>query len=522
MTNNFVPDSVSSPATSDHPPVVPFSDDVPPLSSMIEPAPSMEEVEREVAEAMMAMSPTDAAELGGEVGGAHGAQPGTELIGTVVGVSDDDVFLEFGVKSQGVVPRSQFGKKEVLDRGRRVDVVVERVDADSGLLIVSRQGAIQRATWTNLARGMIVEGRVIGVIKGGLEVDLRGIRAFMPGSQVDTAPLKDISVLLNQTVRCEVMELDRRHKNVLLSRRKVMERERAEAREKLKAELAVGQVRHGVVGTITDFGAFVNIGGIDGLLHISDLSWANVEKVADILSPGQEVEVLVLKVDQARDRISLGLKQTQPDPWATVSQRYPVGTALKARVVRMADFGAFAELEAGIEGLIPISEMGWSRTQRTSDAVSIGAMVDVVVIRVELEKRRIALSMKQVQEDPWNGVLETFTPKSLVQGKVTRLADFGAFVEIAPGVEGLIHISEMADRRIKACSEVVQVGQEVETRVLGVDRENRRISLSIKAVAALTAVASSMEPHETQPGKPPAKKRKKPLRGGLATYFDWS
>jgi small subunit ribosomal protein S1 len=343
----------------------------------------------------------------------------------------------------------------------------------------------------------------------------------MPGSQVDIVQMKDISLLLNQMVRCEVVELDRRTKSVILSRRKILEREMAESREKLKAELAVGQVRPGVVRGITDFGAFVDLGGVDGLLHIRDISWGQVAKVSDVLKPGQRVEVLVLKIDTKQDRISLGLKQIQPDPWSDAPDKYPVGTSLKARIVRIADFGAFAELEPGVDGLIPISEMGWSRIKKSSDAVAVGSLVDCVVIRVEPDKRRIALSMKQLQADPWAGVFEGFSVNSIIKGKVTRLADFGAFVEIAPGVEGLVHISEMSDKRVNSCGDVVQSGQEVEARVLGVDQANRRISLSIKAVHAPTAaeVQSAVATHNATPKV--EKKRKKPLRGGLSSHFKW-
>jgi small subunit ribosomal protein S1 len=252
-------------------------------------------------------------------------------------------------------------------------------------------------------------------------------------------------------------------------------------------------------------------------VHISDLSWGTVEKVTDVLSPGQEVEVKVLKIDKERGRISLGLKQAQPDPWAAVPERYPVGSALKVRVIRTADFGAFAELEPGVEGLIPISEMGWARVHSPSSVVSVGDMVDAVVIRIEAEKHRLALSMKQAQADPWAGVLDTFSEQSLVTGRVTRLADFGAFVELVPGVEGLIHISELSDRRVGSCGEVVKVGDEIESRVLGVDQENRRISLSLKQVQAPSVPEESAVP---EPAKP-KKKRKRPLRGGLTSHFDW-
>lgn len=479
--------------------------------------PSLDDIDREVAEAMAAMAPADMAQLSG--GRPAAVEPGSELVGTVVGVSDDDIFLELGQKSQGLLPRSQFGKKESVEVGRRVDVVVERIDPESDLVIVNRKGAIQRASWTNLAVGMIIEGKITGVIKGGLEVNLNGIRAFMPNSQVDIAPMKDVSILLNETVRCEVIELDRRDKNVLLSRRKVIERDRAATREKLKGELAVGQVRKGIVKTIMEYGAFIDLGGIDGLAHIRELSWGNVEKVSDVLSPGQEVEVQLLKIDHERDRISLGIKQCLPDPWVGIDERCPVGTTLKVRVVRLANFGAFAELEAGVEGLIPISEMGWSRVNKVSDVVSEGAMVDAVVLRLEADKRRIALSIKQAQPDPWEGVAESYAVRSLITGRVTRLADFGAFVELSPGVEGLIHISELADRRVKTCADVVSVGQVVETRVLGVEPESRRISLSIKQVNEPAETDTQSPASPEMPKKP--KKRKKPLRGGLASHFDW-
>jgi small subunit ribosomal protein S1 len=478
-------------------------------------------LDREIADAMAEMAPADMAELSGDVTSDGRVAQGTELVGTVVGISDDDVFLEFGPKSQGVLPRTQFGKKEPVEIGRRVDVVVEKVDPDSGLIQVNRKGAIQRATWTNLAVGNLVEGRATGLIKGGLEIDLKGIRAFMPGSQADIHPMKDISVLLNQNIKCEVIELNRKHKNVIVSRRKVLEREMEQQREQLKAELQEGQLRKGIVRRITEFGAFVDLGGIDGLLHIRDISWGTVDKVTDVLSVDQEIEVMVLKIDKKKDRISLGLKQALPDPWQGVAERYPVNEKVKARVVRLADFGAFAEVEPGIEGLIPISEMSWGRIRNVSEAVSAGDVVDCVIIRAEPEKRRIALSMKQAQADPWAGVLEGYTPQSLVKGKVTRLTDFGAFVELTPGVEGLIHISELSDKHVKSCSEVVRVGEEVETRVLGVNPENRRISLSIKAVHAPTGDGEAAIEHADNQRHQKQKTRKRPLRGGLASHFEW-
>jgi small subunit ribosomal protein S1 len=330
--------------------------------------------------------------------------------------------------------------------------------------------------------------------------------------------MKDISVLLNERVRCEVIEIDKRGKNVIVSRRHVLEKERAEAREKLLTELAVGQTRRGIVRNIVEFGAFVDLGGVEGLVHIRDVSWGTVEKVSDVLSPGQEIEVKVLKIDSKRERISLGYKQAQPDPWKDVAARFPLGTDVRVRVVRLADFGAFAEVEPGVEGLIPISEMGWGRVHRTSDAVTVGAVVPAVVIRVEPEKRRLALSIKRAQPDPWAGVLESFAVDSWAPGKVTRVTDFGAFVELVPGVEGLVHISEMSDKRVRAAGDVVSVGQDVQTRILGVDQENRRISLSLKRKPELAEVPPEAVPDRKHAQK---KKRTKPLRGGLASHFEW-
>lgn len=496
----------------------------PPTVAEPETEPDMAAIDREVADAMAGMDSADLAELGAGITQADpgltadSVEPGTELTGTVVGISGDDVFLEFGPKSQGSVPKSQFGKKEVLDRGRRVDVVVERYDAESGLLIVSRKGAVQRATWANLTKGQIVQGRVTGVVKGGLEMSLSGIRAFMPASQVDIAPMKDVSVLLNESLEVEIIEFDRRAKNVLVSRRRLLEKQRTEAKEKLKAELEVGQVRQGVVKSIMDYGAFVDIGGIDGLVHIRELSWGTVDKVSDVLTEGQKIEVKVLKIDEDRERVSLGLRQTQPDPWTDVSERFAMGAKVKARVMRIVNFGAFLEVVPGVEGLLPVSEMAWGRVNNPSDVVSVGDVVDAVVIRLEPKRRRMALSLKQAQPDPWEGVLAGFTEQSLVKGKVTRLVDFGVFVELTPGVEGLIHISELSDRRVKSCGEVVKEGEEIEARVLGIDKDNRRISLSIRAVASPAADAV---PASVEEAPKPKKKRKKPLRGGLDAHFDW-
>lgn len=476
-----------------------------------------EALNREVEEAMAQMSTDEKATL---ASGTDLPEPDSEDAvrrGTVVAIHGDDVFIDLGEKNQGVVPLSQFGGKDAhLSIGQAIEVIVDRHDPDSGLIFCSREGAVRPADWKTIKRGMVVEGRVTGMNKGGLELVLKGIHGFMPASQVAERSVKDISCYIGETLRCEVINVNRRDKSVTLSHRKVEERERAEAREKLMTELEVGQVRQGVVIKLADYGAFVDLGGVDGLAHISDLSYSPVEKVSDVLTPGQTIEVKVLKIDNERGRISLGVKQAQPDPWNNVEGKYPVGTQFKVRVSRLADFGAFASLEEGVDGLIPLSEMSWSRVPNAAAVVEAGQMVDVVVIRVEPQKHRIALSMKQAQPDPWSDVFGNFSEDAVVDGKVTRLADFGAFIELMPGVEGLAHISELSDKRIKNCAEVLKVGQEIKVRVLKVDPEQRRISLSLKMADAEMHADQTAE-HE--PAKP--KKRQKPLRGGLESGWDW-
>ncbi|MCB9851367.1 MAG: S1 RNA-binding domain-containing protein [Phycisphaerales bacterium] len=482
-------------------------------------------IEKEVSEAMSGMASGDLAEM------TLGASPSAESsddaddvgvqLGRIEAIHGDDVFISLGQKTQGVISKSQFTAKETVAVGEPVEVVVDRYDRENDLLILSRKGRARNAAWDLLKPGDIVEGRIVGLNRGGLEVQLKGIKAFLPASQVDVMHVKDISIFLNEMVRCEVLEIDRRGKSLTVSRRKILEKERAEKRDELVKELEVGQVRKGVVGNLTDFGAFVDLGGVDGLIHISDLSHKQVKRPADVVKTGDVVEVKVLKIqdDKGKQRISLGLKQTQPDPWTNVENRFAVGSTHRVRVVRLADFGAFAELEEGVEGLIPISEMSYSRIGKPSEVVEVGQTVDACVLRVEPNKHRIALSIKQAQPDPWAEVIEGYTPDSMVDGKVTRLADFGAFVELAPGVEGMIHISELSDKRVRACSDVVKVGQEVKARVVKVDPQNRRIGLSLKPAGGKDAVAA--EAIDFGKSKKPKKKDRK-LRGGLSSDWDWA
>lgn len=529
-------DQLSPPKVgSEQPPVEPTSPSVDSLSGSAQtggasasPAPTPPAspggmdaaLQKEVDAAMADMSPDELAAVTVGDDGGPGSVEGVQL-GRIEAVRGDDVFISLGDKSQGVLSKSQFTPEESLAVGEPVEVVIDRYDRDSDLLILSRKGQARSVEWDLLKPGDIVEGRVVGLNRGGLEVQLKGIKGFMPASQVDVMHVKDISILLNEMVKCEVLEINRKGRKLTLSRRAVLEKERAANRAQMLKELEPGQVRKGVVGNLAEFGAFVDLGGVDGLIHISDLSWGQIKHPSEVVKEGEVVEVKVLKVQESdgKTRISLGLKQAQPDPWEKVADQFPVDSTQRVRVVRLADFGAFVELSEGIEGLIPISEMAYSRIGKPAEVVSVGETVDAKVIRVEPKRRRIALSIKQARPDPWAEVLESYEPDSKVSGKVTKLMDFGAFVELAPGVEGLIHISELADRRVGSCAEVVKPGQEVEARVLKVDGENRRISLSLK------------EPGKGKPEKPTAeldlgkrkpKKKDRKLRGGLSSEWDWS
>jgi small subunit ribosomal protein S1 len=429
----------------------------------------------------------------------------------VVAISGDDIFVDAGPKNQGVVPRQQFGENPP-QVGQYVELILDYYDADSGLLVMSRENAVKAANWATLERGAVVEGRVTGMNKGGLEVDLKGIRAFMPASHVDVHRIHDISTLIGERVTCVVTEVDRKDQNVLVSRRKYLEKEQAEVREKTFASLNEGDTVTGKVARIADFGAFIDLGGVDGLLHIKDLSYGRVEKVADVVKVGDLVEVKVLRVDSKKQRISLGLKQARPDPWLDVEQKYSPGMRIKVRATKLVQFGAFAEVEEGVEGLIPLSEMSRiKRVMKPSEVLHTGDIVEVQILKVDAKERRISLSIKELEEDPWAGAVEHFPAQGTVKGKVTRTTDFGAFVELKPGVEGLVHISELSENRVRSVGEVVSAGQEVEVRVLGVDPEKRRISLSMKPALEETLAARNDSLGMAKP-----RKRKKPLRGGLS------
>ena len=472
---------------------------------------------REVADQVGDLAPQD---LERRMSAAELHPPPTDgkgrIVGRVVSLHGPDVFVDIGSKSEGVLPLDEFEPDEPPQVGQMLSLVPQGFDRESGLMRLSLREAKVQADLESLCVGDVVKARVTGSNIGGLELRLHGLRGFMPMSQVDLVRHDDFASYIGHWLECEVTEIDRRGKKVVLSRRRVLEREREEERKQLRFQLAEGQVRKGVVRRLTDFGVFVDLGGIDGLLHISDLSYARVQHPSELLKEGQEIEVKVLKVDLVKDRISLGMKQLATDPWAQVAVKYRVGETLEGRVTKLLDFGAFIELEPGVEGLIPISELSWTqRVRHPKDILNVGDAVRIVVLAVTSEKRKISLSLKALATDPWAGVAERYQPEAVVSGAVTRLTDFGAFVQLEDGIEGLIHISQLSEQRVRSVKDVVEPGKVIQVRVLAVDPEQRRISLSLKGMG------EKPEPHpvaaQAEGAPPPSqKKRKKPLRGGLS------
>ncbi|MCE9589537.1 MAG: S1 RNA-binding domain-containing protein [Planctomycetes bacterium] len=444
--------------------------------------------------------------------------------GRITAIRDDDVFVDLtgiDAKHQGVVPLTQFERPPRL--GSIMDFVVERIDEKEGVVHLSREGAVTRGTWDTLTRGAIIEARCTGTNKGGLELEMvGGIRAFMPASQADLHHIDNLETFVGQKLHAIVHEIDRKGRKVIISRRAFLEKDRAAKRIKLMAELEVGQTREGKVSSVVEYGCFVDLGGVDGLVHVSDLSYTHVNKPADVVKVGQDVTVKVLKIDKEKDRISLGLKQVAPDPWGGVGERLKPGSQVSGRVLRTADFGVFIEVEPGIEGLLPASEMSWKRHAKPSDLVKPDEVLRLAVLAVDPAKRRLTLSLKQSQGDPWVGASHTFARNTVVEATVLSTTEFGAFMELTPGVEGLVHISELADRRVNTVEDVVKPGEKHQVRVLEVDEDNRRIRLSIKAVkeplpeAAPAAKASDDKKPAAAPAKAGKPKANPNLKGGIA------
>jgi len=414
---------------------------------------------------------------------------GDIIRGRVLKVLGAEVVIDIGYKSEGVLPVHEvtgYDGKITVKPGDELDVFIERLENNSGYIVLSREKAERMLVWDRIEAAFKadepISGRVIERVKGGLAVDVGGVKAFLPGSLIDTKPVKNLDALRGHEYKFKIVSFDKKRNNVVLSRRAIVEVEQAAAKADTFSRLQEGQHTHGIVKNITDYGVFVDLGGVDGLLHITDVSWGRVNHPSEYFNVGDEIEVVVLKFDPTAERVSLGYKQKSQDPWHDVVQRYPLGSKVHGRVVSLTDYGAFIELEEGVEGLIHVSEMSWTKKVRNpSKLLAMGTEVDAVVTDVNVQNRRISLSLKALEQNPWDTIAERYPIGAVVTGKVRNLTDFGAFVEVEDGIDGLIHISDMSwNRRLKHPNEVLKKGDAVQARVISVDGENQRLSLSIK------------------------------------------
>src|SRR5437870_1481351 len=415
-------------------------------------------------------------------------QEGEVVRGTVVGITERGVVIDFGYKSEGIVNPNEFMEdgKITVKRGDEVDVLVKHMETGEGYPVLSRADAVRLRAWDDLEKayndGTVIKGRVIERIKGGLRIDIDGIAAFLPGSRVDVRPIRNLDSLRDKQIEAKVIKLNRKRSNVVLSRKAVLEERDAGRKDQTLNQIEEDIIVEGQIKNLTDYGAFVDLGGIDGLLHVTDMSWGRLQNPSELFKVGDTVQVKVLKFDRERERVSLGYKQLLPDPWETIEERFPPATRITGKIASVADYGAFVELEPGVEGLVHVSEMSWSkRIKHPSKIVSPGDTVEVEVLSVDPRARRVSLGMKQVQENPWKTIGERYHVGDRVHGRVRNLTDFGAFIEIEDGVDGLVHVSDISwSRRVKHPGEVLKKGQQVDAVITTIDPENRRMSLSIK------------------------------------------
>ena len=473
---------------------------------------------------------------------------GTIVPGKIIDIRENEVLVDIGYKSEGVIPANEFKDLETLKPGDQVEVFLETLEDEQGMVVLSKRRAEQQRNWdrvlANYVEGSTIIGTIKGRVKGGMIVDV-GVDAFLPGSQVDVMPMRGGDDLMERELEFKIIKINRERRNIVVSRRELMEERRREQKKVLLSDIKIGEMRRGVVKNITDFGAFVDLNGMDGLLHITDMSWGRINHPSEVVKVGQEIDVMILDVDREKDRISLGLKQNLPNPWDDIERKYPVGTRISGKIVNLVPYGAFVEIEEGVEGMVHVSEISWTkRVAKASDALALGQVVDAVILNINKDEQKISLGIRQTEANPWmrvqerypigsrvKGVVRNFTsygafvelepgidgmihvsdmswtrkvnhpsevlkkaqhdPWSsiagryqvgqLVKGKVSKLASFGAFVEIEEGIDGLVHISQISEERVQKVRDALQPGQEVEARVIKIDAVERRIGLSIKA-----------------------------------------
>jgi len=410
---------------------------------------------------------------------------GTILKGRILGVIGNNVILDTGYKSEGTVPLSEFDSAEDVEIGTEIEVMLESFEDDTGLIQISKRKADRIRGWEKIVdkykEGDVVTGKVVRKIKGGLLVDV-GIPIFLPASQIDVKPPGEIAEYIGTEVTCKILKIDEVQQNIIVSRRKLIEEERNKQKREFLDSVEVGQTVNGVVKNIADFGAFIDLGGIDGLLHITDMSWGRISHPSEMLAIGDEIDIKILDIDEVKDKVSLGLKQKTENPWANVEERYPIGSKIKGQVVNIMSYGAFVKLETGIEGLVHISEMSWTRRiNHPSEVVAIGDSVEAIVLNINKDKEEISLSIKQVELNPWTNIEEKYQPGITIKGRVRNLTNYGAFIEIDEGIDGLLHISDMSwSKKVAHPSEIIKKGDKIEVKILSVDKEKKRVSLGIK------------------------------------------
>jgi len=410
---------------------------------------------------------------------------GSIVKGRVLEIRSREVLVDIGYKSEGVIPLSEFDDMEDLQVGDEVEVLLARLENDEGMVVLSKEKAAYKQNWDKIVKvyqdGGLIKGKVKAVVKGGLTVNI-GVEAFLPGSQIDIIPPKDLQQFVGNTYDFKIVKINDERKNVVLSRREIIEQERAEKRARFLESVKIGSTVHGTVKNLTDFGAFIDLDGMDGLLHITDMTWGRLGHPSELLKVGQELEVIVLDINKEKERVSLGLKQTQKNPWEETESRFPIGTKIKGKVTNLVPYGAFVEIEEGVEGLIHVSELSWTkRITRPSDVLSIGQEVEAVVLGVNKEEQKISLGVRQLEPNPWDEIEHKYPIGKQVKGTVRNMTAYGAFVELEEGIDGMIHVSDMSwTRKINHPSEMLKKGDEIEAVVIDIDKNAQRISLGVK------------------------------------------
>jgi small subunit ribosomal protein S1 len=408
--------------------------------------------------------------------------------GTIIEVRPKEVLVDIGYKSEGVIPAVQFEDIKAVKVGDEINVLIEKLEDKEGMVVLSKEKAEFKENWQKILticnEGGTISGKVKAVVKGGLLVNI-GVEAFLPASQIDIVPPRNLAAFVGNTYEFKVVKINQDRQNIVLSRRELIEQERNEKRAKLLTEMTPGDIRKGTVKNITDFGAFIDLNGIDGLLHITDMSWGRIGHPSEILKVGQDIDVVVLDINREKERVSLGLKQKLANPWEQIETKYPVGTRVKGRVVNLVPYGAFVELEPGVEGLVHVTELSWTkRIAKPSDVLKVDQEIEAVVLGINREEQKISLGIRQLETNPWDKALEKYPASTRIKGKIRNLTSYGAFVELEDGLDGMIHVSDISwTRKINHPSEVLKKGDEVEAVVLEIDKANQRIALGLKQLA---------------------------------------